>query len=257
MTEPARLVAFLGAVHGFGARVLREDFSGSGALARAWAASSPTRRSIAVDMDPAPLARAVAGRRVQGLVCEAGRCREKADIIAATNFPIGYQHTRESLLRYLRAARASLAARGVFVCDLYGGRDAFMPGKIVQFVRAPGSKRRPAGVWRGELVEYTFEQREADAVRGRVLDALHFRAWRSGKRGRTPDVVLTDAFVYDWRLWSLSELREAMIEAGFRTVEVHDRVGDAIDNEGNLLVRAIENGRELDANWVVYVVGRR
>src|SRR5690349_1691417 len=38
------------------ARVLREDFGGTAAVARAWVASAPDRRAFAVDHDPAPLA---------------------------------------------------------------------------------------------------------------------------------------------------------------------------------------------------------
>ncbi|MBY0113709.1 MAG: hypothetical protein K2Y21_12890 [Phycisphaerales bacterium] len=258
VTEPRRVVPFLHAVHGRKPLTLREDFSGSAALARAWAASSKTRKSIAVDADPEPLRRA-RGARVRAVVADVLRCAARADIIAATNFPVGYCHTRKALSKYLRSARSRLNRHGVLVFDVYGGRDAYSPGKIIQLMRAPVQKP-----WSGELVEYTFEQRAADPVTGLVRDVLHFRAWREGKgvaakraSRAAPDVELTDAFVYDWRLWSLPELRDALSEAGFGAVEVYDRLGDAIDSEGVLHLKPVAAGEELDANWVVYVVARK
>lgn len=250
VTEPVRLVRFLDAAHGRKPKVLREDFSGSGALARGWAASHRSREAIAVDIDPGVLALA-AHARVTPEVADAKRSKSRADIVAATNFPIGYQHTRAALLQYLKNAKKALRPGGIFVCDLYGGRDAFSPGKIIQMLRAPA-----AAPWNGELVEYTFEQRAADPVSGLVLDALHFRVWKKSNKTKRPDLELRDAFVYHWRLWSLSELSDAMREAGFGTVEVHDRLGDAIDSKGKLHLRPVGAGNPLDENWVVYVLAR-
>ncbi|MBX3389922.1 MAG: hypothetical protein KF691_10765 [Phycisphaeraceae bacterium] len=252
VTEPSRLIRFLGAAHGRKPKLLREDFSGSGALARAWAASSRARRAIAVDIDPGVLTRAAAHPRVTPLVADAKTAMARADIVAATNFPIGYQHSRAALMQYLRNVRKSLNRDGVFVCDLYGGRDAFSPGKIVQMLRAPTTSP-----WRGELVEYAFEQRAADPATGLVLDALHFRVFKKSGKTRRHDFELNDAFVYHWRLWSLPELIDALTEAGFRSVEVHDRLGDAIDSSGKLHLRPCDSENPLDENWVVYILARR
>jgi len=251
VTEPVRLIRFLDAAHGRKPKILREDFSGSGALARSWAASHRSRSSIAVDIDPGVLELAAAQQRVSPEVADAKRSKSRADIITATNFPIGYQHSRAALLQYLRNAKKSLEPGGIFVCDLYGGRDAFSPGKIIQMLRAPN-----AAPWHGELVEYTFEQRVADPLSGLVLDALHFRVWAKSNKSRKPNFELRDAFVYHWRLWSLSELTDALKEAGFRSVEIHDRLGDAIDSSGKLRLRPVSTENPLDENWVVYVVAR-
>jgi hypothetical protein len=63
-----------------------------------------------------------------------------------------------------------------------------------------------------------WEQREVDAHSGRVVDAMHFRVERDGEIVAS----IEDAFVYRWRLWSVPELREAMLEAGFATTEVRE-----------------------------------
>jgi hypothetical protein len=99
---------------------------------------------------------------------------------------------------------------------------------------------------------YVWEQRSANPLTGRVLNAIHFR--RPDARGGVRHIK--DAFTYDWRLWSIPELREAMTDAGFASTEVHDRLGGAIDADGTLYVRPIDDPAELDENYVVYVVAR-
>ncbi len=46
-----------------------------------------------------------------------------------------------------------------------------------------------------------------------------------------------------------------MMEAGFKSTEVHDRMGAAIDVQGDVYVKPVEEG-ELERDYVVYVVGR-
>lgn len=244
VTDPPGLTRFLDAVHGRAPRILREDFSGSAALARHWAGLSPKHSAIAVDRDAEALARAARTPRLTTRRADVLRARDRADIIACTNFPIGYWHTRADLIKYLKHARARLRPRGVFIADTYGGADAFTPGKTTTRLRGPGDER----------IEYTWEQREADPITGRVVDALHFRI---RARGRARATILRDAFVYDWRLWSIPELTDAYREAGFRKVEVYNTLGDAIDQDGRLYVRAIGPGDDLGPSWVVYVVGRK
>ena len=71
-----------------------------------------------------------------------------------------------------------------------------------------------------------------------------------------PDVVLIDAFVYHWRLWSIPELRDAMHEAGFKSTAVYPRTAGATDSEGNLYTHAIDDPTELGDSFNVFVVGR-
>ncbi|MEK6702768.1 MAG: class I SAM-dependent methyltransferase [Planctomycetota bacterium] len=250
VTDPPRLTRFLAAVHG-GTRksprpplTLREDFCGSGAVARYWATAGPKRRAIAVDNDARVLKKAK-GPGVRTIASDAARCKAKADIISATNFPIGYWHTREELVAYLRTAKSSLNPRGIFVCDMYGGRSAFT---------SPTATRRTFRASTGERVEYTWRQVEADPISGLVTDTLSFRVTR---KGQARAEIHRDAFVYHWRLWSIPELTDVMHEAGFAKVEVYDRLGDAIDGDGRLYVRPVGPGEGLDEDWVVYIAARK
>ena len=219
--------------------VLREDFSGSAALARSWA--SLFGPAIAVDRDAEPLRACLArgGDEVVRIREDVRRCRRKADVIAATNFAMGYWHARTDLVGYLRHARACLKPGGLFCCDLYGGSDAFTTGTWTRRLRAGG----------GERVEYRWEQVEAQPQTGLVRNAIHFRV------GGGP--VMRNAFTYHWRLWSIPEMREAMLDAGLDEVRVFDRMADAIDSEGRVHVRPLDDDEPLDDPFVVYVTARR
>jgi len=219
------------------APTLREDFSGSGALARAWAADIGL--AVAVDRDAAAIK--ACGRHAKFAAIEADvmECTVKADVIAATNFAVGYWHERADLLAYLKHARAHLNKGGIFCCDLYGGSDAFEPSVTAVPLRGPG----------GEKIEYRWEQVAGWPQIGRVENAIHFKV------GRAP--LIRNAFTYDWRLWSIPEMRDAMGDAGFSKVRVFDRLGDAVDGEGNLFIRELDEREEMDDPFVVYVVAER
>ncbi|MBX3391395.1 MAG: class I SAM-dependent methyltransferase [Phycisphaeraceae bacterium] len=240
--DVAGAARFLAAVHGGSPRDLREDFSGAAGICGAWVALDPAARAIAVDRDPEPLRHAPGNPRitiVRGDVLEVG---SKADVIAALNFPIGYWHTRAELMRYLSLSRRRLRPGGVLVVDLYGGAGAFQPGISTRRLRGPS----------GERILYEWDQEDGDEVTGMVHNAIHFRVTTRGGRTR----VFRRAFEYHWRLWSIPELRDAMNEAGFTSVEVHDRLGDAVDSDGRLHVRPMGADDRLDEEWVVYVTGR-
>lgn len=242
VTSADSLARFLLALHGGEPWVLGEDFSGTAALSRGWLRLGREMRAVAVDLDGPTLARIPRSARLKCVRADVLKVRDKADIIAATNFPVCYWHTRKSLVAYLRHARGRLNRGGVFVCDLYGGPAALVPSRR--------SKRIPLG--RGRVLHYTWHQRSVDPLTMRVQNSIHFRVSVNGKTVET----IKDAFTYDWRLWSIPEMRDAMAEAGFRSSEVHDRMGAAIDHEGRVHVRAVEE-HEIDADYVVYLVGRR
>ena len=246
--------AFLDAVHGGRPRVLGEDFAGPAGVSRAWLAMGDDRRAIATDLDDQPLRHAV--RRLVESLGEPGADRltirerdalevgDRADVIAALNFACCELRERERLVTYLRNCLFRLEAGGVLVCDLYGGVDAMLPGASEQVIDTDG----------GELV-YTWEQLEADATTSRVRNAIHFEL--------LDGTGIRNAFEYDWRFWSPAELRDAMREAGFRTTEVYAHYGEAIDEDGGLLVEPISTDADpdgaapdLDDQWVLYIVGR-
>jgi hypothetical protein len=237
---------FLRAVHAGGPLVLAEDFSGPASVSRAWVTLGEAFEAIATDRDPEPHEHARerahesldagAQERLSLIQADVLEAPGRPDVIAALNFALCELHTRERLVTYLRHALFRLQAGGVLVADLYGGADAMIPGTTGMRIETDEGD-----------IEYVWEQREADPLTGRVVNAMHFEL---------PDGVRVDeAFVYDWRLWGVPELRDAMIEAGFASTEVYADFGDAMDDAGELLVRPAR-ADDLEESFVVYVVAR-
>jgi len=241
--------AFLARVHrhhnprGEPATRLKEDFAGSAVVASAWVMAGEDRRAIGVENHGATLrwasrrARREMGYRAEDLhFVEADVLaveRPRVDVVAALNFSVFIYHDRASLVRYFAAARRSLRAGGVLAVDAYGGAGA---------MRAGVQKRRvvPAAHERAAAFEYQWEQRSYDAATARVDCRIHFRV---GSR------VVRNAFRYDWRLWTLPELCEAMRDAGFRKAEVW---GEGEQRDGKFRVLRSMEARE---DWVAYAVG--
>jgi hypothetical protein len=242
--SPRDLAPMLRAIHGASPRTLGEDFAGTAALSYLWVESDSDARAIAVDLEASALMRRRQHPRVARLVgdARAAGAEHPCDILFVGNFSIGYLHTRGELVGYLRHARSRLSARGVFVCDTYGGESAFLVGDVTRDHRLPDGRR----------VRYTWEQREANPLTGMVTDVLHFQV----DRGGDIELRLPDAFVYRWRLWSVPELRDAMAEAGFAATEIYDRTPDATDNEGNVYVLPVTGDGDVEDSFIVCIAGR-
>jgi SAM-dependent methyltransferase len=215
--SPDRIVSFLRAIHGRSPVAIGEDFCGTAAVSRAWTRLVPDGTAVAIDLDATVLERArtpgIADRleRIQG-DARSGTdpAIHRADVIFVGNFSIGEIHDRSDLVSYLARSRSRLRAGGVFVCDTYGGASAFRVGSIERSHWIEGGARIP----------YAWEQRAADPLTGEVVCAMHFRIERAGEI----TLSIEDAFVYRWRLWSVPELRDAMIEAGFAWTEVRSEL---------------------------------
>ena len=256
--SPDHMVPLLIAIHAGSPAILAEDFAGTGALCRAWCAASPGRRAVAVDLDPAVLARAAAQAGVEvvpGDVRSASDpARHAGDIVFAGNFSIGYMHTRADLMAYMRHAADRLRPGGVLVIDTYGGESAFRLGSVERTHPVPAEAHPPVPA--GSRIVYTWEQREADPLTGMVTDVLHFRLERGEGRDREILREWPEAFVYPWRLWSVPELRDAMREAGLARTDVYATLPDAVDAEGNAYIQPV-TAEDLDDSFIVLVAGRR
>jgi hypothetical protein len=243
--SPPEMAQLIRAVHGRDPKRLVEHFAGTADLARHWVAAVAGGSAVAIDLDARALSRAAG---IPGLTAIVGDVRTPhglppADCIHAGNFSIGYLHSRAELLAYLRLVHSGLGPGGVFLCDTYGGESAYLIGSVDKDVPLPG----------GRHCRYTWEQREADPMTGMVTDVLHFRVFDGGEAV----LDLPDAFVYRWRLWSLPELREAMLEAGFVGVEVYSQLPDAVDEEGVAYAEPITDPSWLGDSFIVCVAGRR
>ncbi|MDX9910285.1 MAG: hypothetical protein RBS39_00490 [Phycisphaerales bacterium] len=253
--SPTQLVPFLRAIAGEGAHALGEDFCATGEIAKEWVRVVPGGRGVGVDHDAALIERARrdAPRNAVFECADVMDAREPVDLVFVGNFSIGEIHERDALVAYLRHARGRLDASpaGLFVCDTYGGESAYCIGSVERMHPAPADRsgNRPGVPPAGARIRYTWEQREADPLTGRVVNALHFRV----EHGRDVLEEHTDAFVYHWRLWSVPELRDAMRDAGFVRTAVYAKLADAVDADGNAYVSPVESPDELDESFIVCV----
>lgn len=217
------------------ARLLREDFCATAALATAWTLRHPDNRAIGVDFDPAPLQWARHRRLpfvpeakdrltlVQGDVRVARK--PLVDIACGLNFSWWIFRERKDLLAYLKASRASLRPGGMLLLNSFGGTDA--EKALVEKTRKPASTT-PDGE-RIPAFTYVWEHAHVNAANRNMLAYIHFEL--GGGRS------MKKAFEYDWRLWTLPEVRDVALEAGFSDFEVWSerdgkvRLGKMIDND--------------------------
>lgn len=217
--NPSMMVRFLRALHGSDPKILGEDFSGTAAISRRWVEQGEDYTAIAVDHDEEPLRRA-AGERVQRRRSDVMAADDPADIIAVLNFSICECHDREALVAYLRHTRQRLAPRrGLLVLDLFGGASTLVNTAIQ--VRLTDD------------ITYTWENEAVNVMTNQIGCRMSFQ-FDDGSE-------MAAAFLYHWRLWTPCEVIEAMMEAGYQRAEVYDRLGDAVDEEGNLYVSPVTN----------------
>ena len=219
---------------------LREDFCGTHALARAWVDLSKDFKAVGVEIDPEPikygkerdklelspekLARLKVLRRN---VLSAGL--PKADLICAFNFSYFCFHSRALLLQYFKRVRSSLNRDGFFILDIFGGTQHGAPSCDTK--RLPGMR-------------YEFEQEFFDPISNSTRFYLNF--YPRGQKARKR------AFSYDWRMWSIPEVRDVLIDAGFKTTKVYWE-GTARDGRGSGLYHPREKGESCQV-WTAYIV---
>jgi hypothetical protein len=205
-------------------RTLRDDFCASAALATAFALRDPANVSYGVDHDPEPLAWARRHRlvhlndaadRVHLIRGDVRKARvPKVDLTLAYNFSYWVMKSRADLLSYFGSTRRGLKKDGVLLVNAFGGSDAMRP--LVERRRIAG-KHAPDGLPLPTF-HYVWEQVSFNPVDHAFRCAIHFEF----ERGRP----LKNAFRYDWRFWTLPEIKEAMAEAGFAESRVFVELWD-------------------------------
>jgi SAM-dependent methyltransferase len=225
------------------AAVLREDFCGTGALSVQWAKMGKTRRATGIDLDRPTLdwglahhvrtAAADVQRRVELLEANvldgSGR---KADLTCALNFSYSVFKSRDELRHYFRVARECLRPDGMFIIDCWGGPDAIVPEE--------------SETDHGDFV-YRWDQVRFCPLTHDILCHIHFDFPDGSKISR--------AFTYDWRFWTVPELREIMAEAGFAKVHALWEKTDADGEETGVYYepRRVDN----QDSWWTYIAAER
>ena len=95
---------------------------------------------------------------------------------------------------------------------------------------------------------YIWEQEKYDAVNAHFVCHISFE-FRDG-------TALRRCFTYDWRHYSLSELRDILFEAGFVGVDAYWEGTDATGRGGSGVYHRVTRA-ENDPVWNAYLVARK
>jgi len=222
------------------AKLLREDFCGTGQMSCEWVRGREGNQAIGVDFDPEVLewsrgnhiAKLSDEQKTRvTLIQEDVRAvkTDPVDVVLAMNFSWQIFEERKVLRDYLASVRDSLVDDGVLFMDIFGGYEAYQ--ELEEKTKHKG-------------FTYVWEQASYDPITGHMVCHIHFN-FRDGSK-------MKNAFTYEWRLYSLPELQEILVEAGFSRVTVYWQGWDDDEDEpdGNFLP-ATEG--EADPGWISMV----
>lgn len=244
-------------IHGRRPHRLREDFCGSASLAAHWVGRHRENEAWGVDLDAETLSW---GRehRIAPLGDAASRVHlrcgnvlatrgPRVDVQVAFNFSYCIFKERAALLRYFKNAHRLLEPGGLLLLDLLGGNETVT--ELKEKTRRE-RKKDPDGRMVPALT-YTWDQEHFDALDNHFIAHIDLEFKEKGKKKR-----LKRAFTYDWRLWSLPEIRDLLDDAGFELSRVYDEGWDDKRDEPDgeyRLTHELSN----DGGWVVHIVAKK
>ena len=219
---------------------LREDFGGTAAMACDWVKQGRDHVAWGIDLDTEPIKYGMENHYSKLDKSEKERMRYiegnvlsdyefKADIIVAFNFSYFIFKKRKQLVDYFKKVREGLNKDGVFFVDIFGGNEC-----------------------RQELVEetdhgkfsYFWDCDSFNPLTEEVQYYIHFKTHKDGKKYKR-------AFSYDWRMWSVGEIKDIMEDAGFsKTITYWEGTEDDGTGDGNFYPSTEEENCE---SWVTYI----
>jgi SAM-dependent methyltransferase len=239
------------ALKGRKALSVKEDFGGTGYLSVEWAKSDPERTAIVVDIDKPTLdwgqknnaeaAGSDVASRVQYIEADVRDITEpKVDITNAFNFSYCIFETRDEMRKYFEIAREGIKDDGILVLDLFGGTEA------MDVLEEETELEDFDATYRWEHVSF-------NPINNHMECAIHFD-FDDGSS-------MENAFTYAWRLWSIPEIRELLLEAGFKNARIYweeyvdsDEDDDELEGTGEYYeTEEVEN----QESWMIYIVAEK
>jgi hypothetical protein len=220
---------------------LREDFCGTGLLSCAWVKQGTEHKAWGIDLDPSPIDygkknhytklkkdQAQRVSYIQGNVLD--KFKTGHQVVVAFNFSYFLFKKRSELLKYFTAVRKSLPEDGAFFIDIFGGTEAF------QELEEETTHDKHSYIWDcSQFNPLTYETKYY----------IHFKV------GKTK---YEKVFTYDWRMWTVPELKEILQDAGFSQVLSYWE-GDDNEGGGNGVFFATDKAENCQS-WVTYLVAK-
>ncbi|MCY4357813.1 MAG: class I SAM-dependent methyltransferase [Gammaproteobacteria bacterium] len=223
---------------------LREDFCGTFAVCCQWASSHARRKAWGVDLSSETLQwgrdnnlsklKPAAAKRVQVLEQDVREQNTPSvDVLAAENFSFWIFRSREEMIDYFKVAYSNLAEEGVMVLDMMGGKDCYESELTEKRTIVKGKKG----------FKYHWEHVHYNPVNSHSILNIHFKFADGSK--------IKKAFEYEWRFWTIPEVREMLAAAGFRESVVYWDEADEDEDSRWIVTEEMEN----DDCWICYIVG--
>ncbi len=220
---------------------LREDFCGTFANSCSWVKQNPKGIAHGIDLDSEPIEYGMEHyfpklskpEQKRLFIHKADVLKKglpKADIIAALNFSYFIFKERKVLLSYFKNCLAGLNPKGILVIDVFGGPKCTEPNEECVENGNP-------------VFEYFWDQVSFEPLTNEAMFHIHFRRRGEPKR--------LNVFTYDWRMWSLPELKDLLIEAGFKKVEFLWE-GATEEGFGDGDFKVVDKAEDCEA-WVAYI----
>jgi len=229
----------------------KEDFCGTALLSVEWCKSDKERTAIGVDIcsdtlkwgeehNIKPAGADVARRLTLRNEDVRAVTEPRVDVTCGFNFSFCIFKTRDALREYFAKAREGLKDDGILYLDMFGGTeclDVLEEETELDEVDAT----------------YVWEHASFNPITNEILCHIHFDF---------PDKSrLEKAFTYDWRLWSLQELKELLLEAGFSKVRIYweefveeDEDDDFMEGTGEFYEASEVENQE---SWQAYILAEK
>ncbi len=221
-------------------RSFREDFCGTAQAAVEWVKQDPQNTAIGVDFDQSVVDWGEA-RHVSTLNDEQ-KSRLNiyvdnvltvetplVDLIAASNFSYWIFKERALMVEYFKRVYNSLKDDGMMFLDAFGGYEAHQEIK---------EKTKHDGF------TYVWHQKHFNPYNNDLECRIHF-TFEDGSK-------IKNAFEYSWRLWSLPEIHELLLEAGFSKVVIYNEGWNEKEEEGDGVWTATKEF-DADPGWLAYI----
>ncbi len=223
---------------------LREDFCGTFEVCCEWVRTRKNGTAVGVDL----CAETLAWGREHNLSKLTPKQQDRiqlleqdvrfenpppVDVLAAQNFSFWIFKTRPEVVHYLRVARQNLKPGGIMVLDMMGGGDCYKEGNEDEKVIGKGKKK----------FSYFWKQVSFNPFNNDAKFSISFQ-FKDGSE-------IKNAFEYDWRFWTIPEVREMLAEAGFSDSVVY------FENEEDDSIWERRDTAPSHPVWLAYIVAVR
>ena len=160
----------------------------------------------------------------------------KADLVTALNFSYWIFKERQEMKRYFKNVYNSLKGDGLFIMDAMGGLETM----------DVAVDREKFNIGRKKFT-YIWNQEYFNPINHHARFSISFTLPNRKK--------MKQAFKYDWRHWSVPELKDILNEVGFKDVYIYWE-GDGPNDCGNGHFSKVEEEENCEV-WIAYLVGSK